>query len=241
MTTKRMTNETDRKKYTVVEKVQEAPGVFTLKFTSGETPPYVPGQFITVYFPELGTPEGKAYSISSAPDEGALAITVKQIGEFSNRLCSLEPGDTVEASAPCGYFFSESNTSTLVMLAAGIGISPFRSMMRGALKKNPARKLLLLCSSRAAADIIFRETLDGLQAAETAVRVEYFITREEPVPQGMVRGRMTPEAVIQAVGAAPDPEFFICGSIPFVRDLWRGLKWAGVSEDRLYTEAFFSH
>lgn len=231
----------DKKIYTVTDAVREALGVTTLILASADgIPSYIPGQFITVYLPELGTPEGKAYSISSAPGE-PLSITVSARGEFSRRLCSLSPGDTLAASAPSGYFYSESETSTLVMLAAGIGVAPFRSMMQDAARKNPARRLMLFYSSRTMADVVFSKTFDELAAAHENVEVRRFVTREDELPAGVTCGRMSAEAVARRAAEASDPEFFICGSISFVRDLWRGLRSAGVGEDRLYTEAFFSH
>lgn len=88
---------------------------------------------------------------------------------------------------------------------------------------------------------MFGKQLEALAAAHPAVQVHHFITRDGNAPAGMARGRVSAEQIVRAVGDAHDPEYFICGSISFVRDLWRGLKAAGVSEDRLYTEAFFSH
>ncbi len=236
-----MKKETRNKKYTVLRVVPETPGVVTLQLacTDGISL-YIPGQFITVYLPELGTPEGKAYSISSAPGE-PLCVTVRARGEFSRRLCALRPGDTFLASEPCGYFYSESTASALVMLAAGIGVAPFRSMILDAVRKNSARTLLLFYSNKTMSDIVFGGLLDTLAAAYPAVRVNHFITKEESLPEGVVRGRITAEAVVHAIEEVPDPEFFICGSISFVRDLWSGLWSAGINEDRLYTEAFFSH
>ena len=100
----------------------EAPGVSTLSltFADGSIPKFVAGQYITVYFPETKTAEGKAYSISSAPGENMLSLTVKAIGEFSNKLCAMEPENEIAASLPYGYFTNEDDDqdSMLVMLAA---------------------------------------------------------------------------------------------------------------------------
>jgi ferredoxin-NADP reductase len=236
--------EENKKKYTVVKTTLEAPGVVSVELScEGDTPlyipNYIPGQFITVYLPELGTPEGKAYSISSAQDE-PWRITVEERGEFSRHLCALKPGDTFLATEPGGYFYSESGTSTLVMLAAGIGVAPFRSVILESLKKNPARRIVLLYSSRTMQNIVFRAELAELATKHEAFEVHHFITREENIPAGATKGRMSAEAILQAVGDAPEQEFFICGSISFVRDMWKGLKSAGVSEELLYTEAFFA-
>ncbi len=228
-----------KERYRVREKIAEAPAVFTLKLSreDGTTPSYLPGQFITIYFPELGTPEGKAYSISSAPFEPTLAITVKKMGEFSNRLCALQTGDALVASRPCGYFFSESRESSLVLIAAGIGIAPFRGIILDALQHNPKREIFLFYSNRTVSDIIFANLLTSLPA----VTVIHFITREMSVPQEMRCGRMSAASLLETIGEAPNPEFLICGSISFVRDLWRELQKAGVAEECIYTEAFFSH
>lgn len=232
-----------RERYVVREKVAEAPAVVTLKLSrdDGTIPFYQPGQFITVYFPELGTPEGKAYSISSAPSEPFLAITIKGMGEFSNRLCALQTGDALVASAPCGYFFSESLTSTLILIAAGIGVAPFRSIIINVLHNNPQRSILLFYSSRTVTDIIFGNLLKALEAKHKNLTSTHFITREEQTPKEMHQGRIHTPAILEEIKDGPDPEFLICGSISFVRDLWRGLRDAGIAEERLYTEAFFSH
>ncbi len=230
-------------RYVVRERIAEAPSVFTLKLLreDGTVPFYIPGQFITVYFPELGTPEGKAYSISSAPSEQTLNITVKSMGEFSHRLCAFKTGDSLTASLPCGYFFSESQTSTLVLIAAGIGVAPFQSIVRDALQNNPERKIYLFDSSRTVSDLIFATTLHTLQSAYENLSVTHFITREERIPKEMRRGRISAPVILETVGDISDSEFLLCGSISFVRDLWRGLRNGGVAEERLYTEAFFSH
>src|SRR3989344_590628 len=100
-----------KKNYIVKEKVKETHNVVTLKLVcDGGNPEYRVGQFITVFFPEMGKVEGKAYTISSEPSEDTINITVKAIGEFSNKLVGLSAGDTISASLPYGYFYSESET-----------------------------------------------------------------------------------------------------------------------------------
>lgn len=228
--------------YVVREKTVEAPGVCTLKLTraDGSIPAYIPGQCITVYFPESGTPEGKAYSISSAPWEDAMRITVRAIGEFSNRLCALEAGDSITGSAPLGYFYSESSETPLIMIAGGTGIMPFRSMILDAAQNNPSRRLELFYSARTVSDIVFADTFETVWSVRGNFGVRYFITREEDPPAPLNRGRISAETVLRDVPGDASSEFMLCGSISFVRDLWRDLRRKGVPEDRLYTEAFFS-
>lgn len=229
-------------RYIVREIISETPGVSTLRLllANGSIPKYVPGQFITVYAPELGTPEGKAYSISSAPHEKTLTITVKDMGKFSHYLCSRQQGDELEGSLPYGYFFSESRTSTLALVCGGIGIAPMRSMLIEAARETPRRSIALFYSNRTAQDVIFKKTLDELQASNKNLHVLHFITRE-PAQPPMANGRVTAKTILESIDNTQPVEFLLCGSISFVRDLWRDLRAAGVPEESIYTEAFFSH
>ncbi len=229
-------------RYIVREIISETPGVSTLRLSlaNGAIPTYVPGQFITVYAPELGTPEGKAYSISSAPHEKTLNITVKDMGKFSHYLCSRKQGDELEGSLPYGYFFSESSTSTLALVCGGIGIAPFRSMLLQAAHETPRRSIALFYSNRTAQDIVFKKTLDELQETDRNLRVQNFITREH-AEHPMIKGRITAKRIVESLDNTQPAEFLLCGSISFVRDLWRELRAEGIPEETIYTEAFFSH
>ncbi len=231
-----------KEQYVVLKKTAEAPGVFTLTLAlaRGGIPHFIAGQFITVYFPGSGVAEGKAYSMSSDPKESSISITVRAIGEFSNRLCALHPQDSITASLPYGYFSSEDNNSELVLIAAGIGITPFRSIIRDALGKNPIRKIALFYTSETMADIVFKNELDELQASHQNFVVHYFITRESNVRAGMTNRRMCVDDILAEAKHFDKTEFLICGAIAFVRDFWRGLHAGGVPADAIYTEAFFS-
>lgn len=217
---------TSRLKFKVIGKKQETPLITTLQLdtTDGKPLSYIPGQYITVYFPNSGTPEGKAYSLSSSPHEKHASITIKKIGEFSSRLSALEPGDTIEASLPYGFFYSESRESDMVLIAAGIGIAPFRSMIL----HNPHRKILLFYSVKKEADAIFKKEFDHIKN----LNVTYYHTQEGS-------SRIDTRQLVDSLPSLASPEFFICGGIAFVRDIWTGLRDNGVPEEMMYTEAFF--
>ena len=227
-------------KYTVRSKVKETPDVSTLKLvlSGGSVPDFISGQYINIYFPESGAPEGKAYSISNTPGEETMDLTVKAMGEFSNRLISLQEGEVVTGSLPYGYFYSESAETTLILIAAGIGVTPFRSIIKDALKKNAKRKIILLYSNKTERDIVFRKEFDDLQLKHQTLKVLYFITREE-VGKDMIKGRIEADSLRPCLEKGA--EYMICGGISFTRDIWRLLKGLRVGEENIYTEAFFSH
>ncbi len=233
----------DIQRYVVADTCTEAPGIVTLSLTQNDNtvPSCAPGQFINVFFPETKTPEGKAYSISSAPNKKTLSITVRGIGEFSNRLCAMGPGDTVRASLPYGFFRPEREDSDVVMLAAGIGITPFRSIIHTAAQYRSKRRMTLLHTVRTAPDAIFRKEFETLRRQFPGLALSYFVTRQTETPSYATPRRMNADDVLPHIGTMANTEFLLCGSIPFTRDMWRALKQKGIPADAIYTEAFFSH
>lgn len=226
--------------YIVEEVKQETANVVTLKLRcEGILPTYKAGQFITVFFPETGHVEGKSYSISCEPQEKTLSITVKGVGVFSKKLLAKKVGDTVTASLPYGYFYSESVSNPLVIVTGGIGVAPFRSMILDSLSVIPDRKIILLYANKTKEGIIFKNEFDELSKKHEGVFVvRYYITQESFINE-MKMGRIMVSDIILESQHLQDSEFFICGSISFVRDYWKGLKSSGISEERIYTEAFF--
>lgn len=226
--------------YTVKEKKQETKDVVTLKLSCvGGNPKYCAGQFITVYFDDTGNAEGKAYTISSEPRETTINVTVKDIGQFSHKLCTLNIGDILEASLPYGYFYSEVENTTLIMIAGGIGVTPFRSIIMDSIKNNTSRKLILFYSNKTADDIVFKNEFEEIQKIYPNIVVKNYTTKQDIDEGVMKKGRINVSDILEETKEIKDKEFLLCGSISFVRDFWKGLKEVGIPEETIYTEAFF--
>lgn len=220
----------------VTKVVQYGDDIATLHFTldDGTVFDYDAGQYITVYFEGSSTPAGKAYSLSSAPHEAQMSITVKKIGEFSGKLHALTVGQTFLISQPYGYFNPKTDRP-LVALCAGCGVSPVLSIFKDELARDPARTARLFYSNKSHRDIAHRQELDRLEAHDS-VRVHHHITREDTPPSGMAIGRIIIDDVVEA---AEDARYLVCGSVEFVRDMWRGLTERGVPAEAVSTETFF--
>ncbi len=217
----------------VVKKVvRETPDISTVYFLLQDEwkLEYTAGQYITVFMPGSSTPAGKAYSLSSAPFEKYMSITVKNIGEFSGYLCALRPGDAFVVSRSYG-FFNPTTTRPLVALAAGVGISPIISVLKDEHNKDRARQSHVFYSNKSSRHIAHKSAL-----SKTAGVVHYHITAQNKVPRTMRAGRITVDECVQA---AKDAFYMICGSEQFVRDMWQGLTARGVAPDSITTETFF--
>ena len=225
--------------YTVTRTVRETPDVTTIYLldATGTHADFRPGQYVTVQFPDLAAqvPAGKAYSIASIPSDAELAISVKAIGRYSNRLCSLQPGDTVQLSKPYGYLYAESERP-LVCIGAGVGMSPLMSIVRSELMRRADRAVTVLCSNKTAEDIVYFDVLHELDRTHIGLRVTHYITRA-PQPHGAHyrSGRIQLQAQ-----PLPDKAFYaVCGSVAFVAAMYQQLKALGVVDARIATETFF--
>lgn len=229
--------------YKVIKRIQENDNVVTLGLIrdDGSVPKFVSGQYITLYYPQSGIQEGKAYSISSAPHETYFTVTVKDIGVFSHMLCSCVIGDTLEGSLPYGYFYSEEETTPLIMLASGIGVTPLFSMIKHVLYLHEGRRVHLEYSVRRAEDVIFLDTLLNLTKKYPSFTFMISITRETRRHSWEREGRVSVKDVVATQDPGMKAEYFVCGSISFVRDIWRELRNFCVQEEQIYTEAFFGN
>ena len=207
----------------IVRVRQENPEVTTLYFVRPFD--FMAGQYITVFIEGSQVREGKAYSISSRPHEDLMSITVKNVGgEFSSYLCSRQVGDTLQISRAYGDF----NPQTEVGIAAGCGLSPIWSILADA--KQPT---FLYLSQKSPEYMVFTEEL-----AASSIQVNKFSTRQQvEEADGWWNGRFEVANIVSEV--PDDAHFLVCGSLPFVRDVWQKLTAAGVDESHISTETFF--
>ncbi len=210
----------------IVRVHQENPEVMTLYFARPFD--FMAGQYITVFIEGSQVREGKAYSISSRPHEELMSITIKDVGgEFSSYLCSRQVGDKLQISPAYGDFNPQTERP-LVGIAAGCGLSPIWSILADA-----QQPTFLYLSQKSPEYIVFSEELSA-----SNITVNKFSTRQQVEGiDGWHNGRFE---VAKIVAETPDDaHFLVCGSLPFVRDVWQKLTAAGVNESHISTETFF--
>src|SRR5829696_5615442 len=170
----------------VEETVVETPRARTLRLTVPGWPGHLPGHHVNVRLTaEDGYQAQRSYSIASAPDGERLELTVERLddGEVSPYLTEeLRPGDQVEMRGPIGGYFTwdVSDGGPLLLIGGGSGVVPLMAMLRhraAAGNMVPAR---LLLSARTIEEVIYRDELDRLAAADPAVEVVSTLTRAQP-------------------------------------------------------------
>ena len=210
---------------------------------------YNPGQYLTFRFDQLAErPVIRSYTMSSAPSDGNFsAVTVKEVegGFVSSYLCrELKEGDLLRARGPIGRFCYQPRTDhgTLSMVAAGSGVTPFISIMKGykdslGREGSPAAMNLLVCF-RSQNDLICKKTLAEL-ARVAGIRVLISLTRENrPLPEGFLSGRISAAMLDEAFGDYQNQTFMACGPASMM-DLVRAQVLShGVEPAHMKTESF---
>lgn len=221
--------------------MSEAQEVYTLALSPVDYPAFIPGQFALTYLKDGGsyTNPGVPYSFSSAPDEPFLTLTIKATGSFSRRLASLCEGDQVFLGDPLGFFTPKPSMSHVVGLAGGVGIAPFRSMIRARQNYMPGTQLSLFASFSRQEDLLFEQEIRRYEHEDTYVKAMYSLTRDADKGGGYGYGRIDAELLKKHLAVLTDKEYFLCGSTDFVQGMQDILIAQSVPLERIHTETFY--
>jgi ferredoxin-NADP reductase len=201
------------------------------------------GQFVTVRDDVPGRgPVLRSYSLSRA---SRVRISVKREagGVMSEHLhAGLKVGDTVELSGPSGAFtLDEGGTRPLVLISAGIGVTPVLAMLDALAARRSRREVWWVHGARNRREHPFRaEVREHLAQLENGYRHVRYSRPDEldvPGPHFDAEGRVTARVVLD-LGVPLDAEFRLCGPTAFVAELEAGLREAGVDAARIASESF---
>jgi len=228
----------------VVEFIDETARVRSIVVDPADWPGHRAGQHVDVRLTaEDGYQAQRSYSIASAPEDDHLVLTVERLedGEVSPYLLDeLRPGDALELRGPIGGYFvwNESHGGPLLLLAGGSGIVPLRSMLRHRAAVESSVPVRLLYSSRSLGEVIYREELARLDAAN-GVDVRFTLTREWPDGWQGFRRRIDRELLGEVAWPAEErPLVYVCGPTAFVETAANGLVDLGHDPRLIKTERF---
>jgi ferredoxin-NADP reductase len=201
-----------------------------------------PGQFLTFQWPIDGQRVMRSYTISSSPiHSNYVEITPKRMEHgcasiFLNELA--KPGLRVEASGPYGqFYFDEMLHKSIVLIAAGSGITPMISMLRYIDDLKLSTSVTLMYCVRTGSDIIFKTELARLERSLPNFKYEVCVSQPDPAWKGH-SGRLTGTFVSQHVIDVDSPTFFLCGPRGFMDNARQILLTLGVRQERILQESF---
>jgi hypothetical protein len=247
------------RKFRIERKVVEAKNICSFYLVPHDhmpIPPYHPGQFLTflLRMPEHADPVVRCYSLSDSPTRsGYYRCTIKRLppppdkpdargGLASSYFHSLEEGALLDVRAPSGNFFLDVNSvRPVVLVGAGVGITPLLSMLNMMCESESRREVWLFYGVRNRAEHPMFDHLKELAAAHETVRVvtcysEPTLTCREGEHYD-VKGHPSVE-LIRRVLPSNNYEYYVCGPPPMMEAVTKDLREWGVPDDDVHFEAF---
>jgi ring-1,2-phenylacetyl-CoA epoxidase subunit PaaE len=211
---------------------------------------FAPGQYLTLRTTMDGEEVRRSYSICSGPDDGELRIAVKKVdgGAFSSWAADeLKSGDELDVMTPTGRFgvaVAPDEARTYVGFAAGSGITPLLSIVKGVLAREPNSRFFLFYGNRATEGVMFREALEELKDCFLQrFSLFHVISGEEqdiPILHGRLDGEKVRVLLRSLVPASTVDHVFICGPTGMSDDIEATCRDIGIAGDRIHVERFVS-
>lgn len=223
-------------------KEEHNPNTYSFWFRPEKPINNVPGQFTEIYLPHTNPDnrgEKRWFTIYSSPTEELIAITTKIISEsssFKKTLQSIKPGTELQFSEPMGDFVLPKDSSIpLVFVAGGIGITPFRSIVRWLTDKKQTLDIQLLYAANSQSDFIENKLFSKIKS-------KYIISKPSSSWNGL-SGRLTADKILELTINNAETYFYISGPENMVESLTKDLIKKGQPEHQVISDYFpgYSH
>ncbi len=234
-----------RQPYEVVRVIPERGNTYTLevKPVGHRGMKFSPGQFawLTIWDSPFSDTEHPFSISSSAEHTNCLSFTIKEFGDFTQRIKTLQPGQRLWVDGPYGAFSIDRHhhAKGFAFIAGGVGITPIMSMLRTLADRRDPRPLLLFYANKNWDNVIFREELEQLKAS---LNLQVVHVLETP-PEGWQgeKGYITKEMLeryLPTPSQRNDWEIFICGPEPLMNSVEKNLPQIGVWWGDFHSERF---
>jgi nitric oxide dioxygenase len=233
----------------VLEVVRESENVMSIRFEPSDgkpLPAFQPGQYVSV---AVDLPDGRhqlrQYSLSDKPGIASWRISVKRedadaetpAGMVSNWLhANVQAGSILQVSHPFGEFTPDTESDQpILLLSAGVGITPMVSALKRILDVNPRRRVIFAHAARDRAHHALHAEVDALKDAMPNLSVVTFYEDRAGV-QDAIGGRMN----VSLLPSWPreHADVYLCGPHKFMQVQWLALLHMGVPAERLHREVF---
>jgi len=231
----------------LVDRREVAQGTMSFAFgLDGQAFPFKPGQYNTVTIPDplYQDDEGnvRSLSIASSPSDPFILIATRMRGSaFKRTLAEVPLGTRVTFTGPKGSFtLPDDRAGPVVLIAGGIGITPFRSMIKHAAEQSLPLALTLIYSNRTPEEAPFLDDLARWQAENPRFHFVPTMTKPEASKRRWTgRTGYVDAAFLRDVpGGLDRSTFYTAGPPGMVAGVTQALADAGVAGDQIRTEEF---
>jgi ferredoxin-NADP reductase/Na+-translocating ferredoxin:NAD+ oxidoreductase RnfD subunit len=215
-------------------------------FSADQRLAFKPGQYLewTLPHPHADKRGNRRYfSISSSPSEKTIAMGVKfyeKGSTYKKRLLTMKPGDTLIASQLSGDFtLPRDATKKLAFMGGGIGITPFRSMIKQLSDTHEERDIVLFYANRHAEDISYKEIFD--EAAESInLKTVYTLSDRAAVSRNWKSetGYIDEAMIRRELPDFQERHFYLSGPRSMILRFEQTLEAMGVTKSHIITDFF---
>src|SRR5690625_1885525 len=235
--------------YRVVERFEESGEVFSLLLSpvSGPVPSRYTGQYVSI---AVDLPDGyrqpRQYTISSGPRGDSLRVTIKRVrgvdgapdGRVSGWLYeNATPGTVLDVSQPAGDVILQDSDKPLVLVSAGIGITPVAAIMEDLSRRQPDRTVRLFHADKTHAHHALYDGLRRQVLAMPDARAQNWY--EEGAEHAPTLHPARPGFMdLFDVELPAEAEVFLCGPLPFMQIARKPRIDHGVPSESIHCEVF---
>jgi ferredoxin-NADP reductase len=213
---------------------KESPGVESFLFKPQEPLKWKAGQFLHYVLNHAATDDrgsDRWFTIASAPSERQVMLTTRFASRagstFKKALKGLKRGDEIEVSDMDGDFTVDDPKKEYVFIAGGIGITPFRAILKEAAHAGKALRVTLLYANRKEV-AAYKKELEGMAKRNPKFQIHYIFSPR----------RIDKEAIRELVPDLKRPMFYVSGPEPMVEGVGKLLKQMGVPAKRIKQDWF---
>ena len=227
-------------------KTRLAPDVVDFVFTPSQRLAFAPGQYMewTLAHPHPDSRGNRRYfTLASSPTEDTVHLGVRFYdhgSSFKTAMYAMNGRIPLFGDQIAGDFtLPKDPKQKLVFIAGGIGITPYRSMLKYLLDTGQRRDIVLLYANRTAADIVYRDVLSEAQA-RLSVRTVYTLTDMNALPRDWqgARGRIDEQMILNAAPDYRERTFYVSGPPEMVRSCEHALRALGVRKGQIRKDYF---
>lgn len=221
---------------TIKERIKLSPTIYDFVFATTEPVKFTPGQYMEFTFehPKADDRGNRRYlSLANSPTESDIHLGIKfenPPSSFKRNFFSIHSGEKLVASQLIGDFTMPRDTNQkLVFIAGGIGITPYRSMLKYLIDTNQKRDIALVYTARNPDEFVYKDVIE--QAKDRlGIKVVYHETGRE--------GRISAEYLAQIVPDYHERTFYISGSQEMVKGFDQTLNVLGIPATRIVKDYF---
>ncbi len=236
-----------------VKKQNEAKDTTTFFFEPERPINWLPGQYYYFTLPELKYPDPRGatrhFTISASPTEGPqlrLTTRIRRDSGYKNTLNEMAIGTEIEGEGPNGTFILDENeTGNHILIAGGIGVTPFRSFIKYNIdQKLTGTRLHLIYANSLPEDIAFRSELEEWSKVNENIKIAMTISRPEESKEkwtgltGRIDENMLKKLLENWNLKIENSIFWLCGPPPMVEAMEKVLGKLKITADKLRTEKF---